>query len=962
MIHLSQEALKNSCCKDKKRRLEVLQIKNNLKNSIYNILRKLKVFKVKIKNVLKELEVHKFGEEVLIFVFVFLLSDCLFVKGAYGCILADTEIISMIDIKVQHGDPSSQTSPLFTVLVSVIPESSTAPTTTIPPPISPFIPLPQQTTPTPTPTTTEATVSTISAPDSSTFTAFHQRLSDLENEVKIIRNVDHGSAIRAAIKSEVPTFVKEYLGTSLDDTLHKVIQRHTAELIKEHPVQADVVKVLQQQQKPQKSAADIHKIKIKHAAKQQERALYETMTASKSFNKHLKHKALYHALMESILADEYAMDKGVVDIQKKRKPGDADIDEDPPAGPDQGLKRRKTSKDVEQSKKAKSTRTSKGTTKSWPKSTGKSAQAEETVFEAEDTQVPQDLGEDMGNSDEPPVVKADPKDWFKKPERPPTPDPEWNECKTVDSKPTQKWLSDLAKAEKSSKTFDDLMSTPVDFNAFAMNRLQISDLTQDILIVPVDYFFNNDLAYLQGGSTGRTYTTSLTKTKDAKYDLQGIEDMSTKRIIAVTNVKVNIWYGYGHLEEIEVRRSDQQLYKFMEGDFPRLYLNDIKDMLLLIIQNRLFNLKGEDIVHLATTLRIFTRRIVIQKRVEDLQLGVESYQKKLNISRPLTHKAGITDLEPYTTYSNPQGVIYLDKLKRNRLMCSHELYKFSDGTLISVRDKLKDMLNNLEMGYTSVMPRMRWSNLDKKWSCIMMEDIDRQLLKRRLNPDSRLPNFNTGRILVPESQVVIESVKPTETSNTPESSKDSEMESLTPLPPLKNLQGASPSSEVMPLTFQPHSPKERPGLASSKSVDSSKISQNSKPKVQNTGSSKSLRPKPIQKPQLKCELCHYTNHSTNDCYRILYYMICKREDHRTSDHVMYTASLKRSENYKAQPYQYASPSKQILKAKAKPFPPCTHYGFNNHIHDDCRNYPECGICGSYDHFNSGHNRVIHISG
>ncbi|GKB43751.1 retrovirus-related pol polyprotein from transposon TNT 1-94 [Tanacetum coccineum] len=45
---------------------------------------------------------------------------------------------------------------------------------------------------------------------------------------------------------------------------------------------------------------------------------------------------------------------------------------------------------------------------------------------------------------------------------------------------------------------------------------------------------------------------------------------------------------------------------------------------------------------------------------------------------------------------------------------------------------------------------------------------------------------------------------------------------------------------------------------------------------------------------------------------------------------MYIASLKRSENYKAQPYQYASSSKQILKAKAKPFPPCTHYGFNDH--------------------------------
>ncbi|GJT53387.1 hypothetical protein Tco_0988441 [Tanacetum coccineum] len=39
-------ALKNSCCKDKRIRLEVLKIKNNLKKSIYNILRKLKVFKV----------------------------------------------------------------------------------------------------------------------------------------------------------------------------------------------------------------------------------------------------------------------------------------------------------------------------------------------------------------------------------------------------------------------------------------------------------------------------------------------------------------------------------------------------------------------------------------------------------------------------------------------------------------------------------------------------------------------------------------------------------------------------------------------------------------------------------------------------------------------------------------------------------------------------------------------------
>ncbi|GKA22301.1 hypothetical protein Tco_0708263 [Tanacetum coccineum] len=206
-------------------------------------------------------------------------------------------------------------------------------------------------------------------------------------------------------------------------------------------------------------------------------------------------------------------------------------------------------------------------------------------------------------------------------------------------------------------------------------------------IIPVDYFFNNDLAYLQGGSTGRTYMTSLTKTKAAKYDLPRIEDMvpnlwspikvaydnhaflgtshkgskrqsfyeyasirvsmhdvySTKRILAVTDVQVKEWYGYGHLEDIKVQRSDRIYTSLWKLTF-----------------------------HLAATLR------------------------------------------------------------RNRLICSHELYKFSDGTLISLCDTLKDMANNLKMGYTSVMPRRRWSNLDNKRSCIMIKDIDRQMLDRRL--------------------------------------------------------------------------------------------------------------------------------------------------------------------------------------------------------------------------------------
>ncbi|GKB78644.1 hypothetical protein Tco_0945539 [Tanacetum coccineum] len=206
-------------------------------------------------------------------------------------------------------------------------------------------------------------------------------------------------------------------------------------------------------------------------------------------------------------------------------------------------------------------------------------------------------------------VSNDVLDWFKKVERPPTLNPEWNKGRSAENKLTRKWLSDLAKAEKPLRTFNDLMSTPINFSAFVMNRLQISELTQDILVGPP----YNILKGTSHWGPKRQSFYRYASNRESKHDVY-----STKIILAVTNVKVKEWYGYGHLGEIKVQRSDQQLYKFMEGDFPRLHLHDIEDMLILRVQSRLFNLKGDVIVHLAATLRMFTRRIVVKKRVEDL--------------------------------------------------------------------------------------------------------------------------------------------------------------------------------------------------------------------------------------------------------------------------------------------------------------------------------------------------------
>ncbi|GJY18095.1 hypothetical protein Tco_0389586 [Tanacetum coccineum] len=394
---------------------------------------------------------------------------------------------------------------------------------------------------------------------------------------------------------------------------------------------------------------------------------------------------LYHALMESILMDEDAMDQGVADLdkQKKRNPADGDRDEDLPAGSEQGLKKRKISKDAESSKNPKSTGSSKDTTQSQPKSTSKSAQAKETIVEAKDTDMPLHQGDDLGNADEQPNVEADPKqDWFKKPTRPPTPDLKWNTKKLVDDGPTQNWLNDLANAEKPPLTFDDLMSTPIDFHAFAMNRLNISKLTKADLV-------------------GTVYNLLKGTCKSC----------------------VELEYN---IEECYWALSDQLDWNNPEGNHCPY---DLSKPLPL---QELKNLKGDVIVDLAVALCMYTRRIIIQKRVEDLQLGVESHQKKLNISKPRIRDEYLSRRAPYTTLLEPLGVIYEDKLKRKRLMCTDEIYKFSDGTLTSVCNTLDQMLKNLRLGYYKVMKKQKWTITDQKRTRIMIKDIKQQLLERRI--------------------------------------------------------------------------------------------------------------------------------------------------------------------------------------------------------------------------------------
>ncbi|GKA36801.1 hypothetical protein Tco_0723366 [Tanacetum coccineum] len=109
------------------------------------------------------------------------------------------------------------------------------------------------------------------------------------------------------------------------------------------------------------------------------------------------------------------------------------------------------------------------------------------------------------------------------------------------------------------------------------------------------------------------------------------------------------------------------------GDFLRIRINDIEDMLLL------------------------PEAWLSEASSEDLQLRVESYQKKINVTKPQTTKSGIRKRDPYTPYQDPQGFIYVDNKGRNKLMRLDELYKFSHRTLTGLRTSLDDITKGYQM-------------------------------------------------------------------------------------------------------------------------------------------------------------------------------------------------------------------------------------------------------------------------
>nr|GEW62929.1 hypothetical protein [Tanacetum cinerariifolium] len=242
------------------------------------------------------------------------------------------------------------------------------------------------------------------------------------------------------------------------------------------------------------------------------------------------------------------------------------------------------------------------------------------------------------------------------------------------------------------------------------------NLREEVYVTQPDGFVDQD-------NTNHVY-----KLKKALYGLKQAPRAWESPIGGVNVNSSTVLLSTGSLL-ITVRRDDDKLYKFKEGDFKRLRIQDIEDVLLLLVQGKLTNLTVEECFAFNVSLRMFTRSIIIQRRVEDLQLGVENYQKKLNRTKPDTYCSDLKRKEAYIAYSNPGGFIYQNKDKQNKLMQIDELHKFSDGTLTDVRTALDDRLKGIRMKY---LPPSIWRKSDKDRAASMIQAIDKQLKTRRI--------------------------------------------------------------------------------------------------------------------------------------------------------------------------------------------------------------------------------------
>nr|GFB86823.1 hypothetical protein [Tanacetum cinerariifolium] len=198
-----------------------------------------------------------------------------------------------------------------------------------------------------------------------------------------------------------------------------------------------------------------------------------------------------------------------------------------------------------------------------------------------------------------------------------------------------------------------------------------------------DFFFNKDLEYLRYDSKGSRPALSISKMKAAYYPDVGLEQMMPDQIWIEEECKYDIAVMYGishwwfqiqqffidrHTSEV-IRHADLNEHVIAERDFKYIYPSDFEDLYLLNLQGHLNHLPPKDKKILTTAVNLWTRHLVIRHRVEDFQLGIESYQTQLNLTKPRWDATGFEYKHYYTVIDSSRAVTFQDRYGVQMVMC-----------------------------------------------------------------------------------------------------------------------------------------------------------------------------------------------------------------------------------------------------------------------------------------------------
>ncbi|GJZ59531.1 hypothetical protein Tco_0615347 [Tanacetum coccineum] len=310
--------------------------------------------------------------------------------------------------------------------------------------------------------------------------------------------------------------------------------------------------------------------------------------------------------------------------------------------------------------------------------------------------------------------------------------------------------------------------------------------------IQTEFFFNKDLEYLRFGHKGDRLALSITKMKAASYPDAGLEQMvpdqmwaeeeymydisasygishwwfkrqqfyidrhsadtnrraivrTHMRILSVVRIEVFSLYGYDYMKKIVLRRADNQEYTIAESDFKDLYPSDFEDLYLLNLQGHLNHLPPKDKKILSTAVNLWIRNLVIRKWVEDFQLGIESYQTQLNLTKPRWEATGLEFMHDYKILDSPRAVVFRDKYGMQMIMRFNEIHKFSDGTLQQIDEALDYRVKEFKVNKVNPGLNTRfWTKNDVIKSKQFMFAIQKRLKLRRIFRN--LESFVGGRI------------------------------------------------------------------------------------------------------------------------------------------------------------------------------------------------------------------------